>query len=280
LKIPKSLEDLSQEFIILIGVLIVLLLGSVDYFTGYEMSFSLFYLSAIILVSWFVGQNAGLLISIFSAIVWYVADMASGHVYSRQFIPFWNTAVRLCFFIIITHFLVAVHRSFEYEKELAQTDPLTGIANSRYFQERTIIEMQKAIRFKRPLTLAYFDIDNFKQINDNYGHKQGDELLQSIVNIMKNSVRSIDVIGRMGGDEFTLLLPETDELQAKIVMDRIRQGLANSISAKEVLSVTFSIGVVTCANAFFPVDEMIKAADNLMYAAKKTGKNAVQYKTY
>ncbi|MFH1092991.1 MAG: hypothetical protein V1739_02395 [Candidatus Omnitrophota bacterium] len=107
MKIPRSVKDLSKEFIFFIGIVIVLLLGIIDYISGYEISFSLFYLSAIILVSWFMGKSAGLFISALSAITWYVADKASGHVYSRYFIPFWNTSIRMGFFVIITGFLAA-----------------------------------------------------------------------------------------------------------------------------------------------------------------------------
>ncbi|MFH1778130.1 MAG: GGDEF domain-containing protein [Candidatus Omnitrophota bacterium] len=280
IKLLPSIKNLSKKGIVLIGVFIVLFLGIIDYLTGYEISFSLFYLLAIILVSWSVGQAAGLFISVCSAITWYTADIASGHVYSHYFIPFWNTAIRLGFFIIISRFLVIMQKSFEHERELAQTDPLTGIANSRYFHERMVIEIEKAIRFKRPLTLAYFDIDNFKQINDSYGHKRGDELLQRIVNILKNNLRSIDIIGRLGGDEWAVLLPEANEQQAKIVVERGREKISNNIDNKGCLSITFSIGVITCVNAFLPTDELIKAADSLMYLAKKNGKNAVEYRTY
>lgn len=136
------------------------------------------------------------------------------------------------------------------------------------------------MRFNRPLTLAYFDVDNFKFINDNYGHNRGDEFLRHIVNIMKSNVRLIDILGRLGGDEFVLLLPETDEQQAKIVIERIRAEIAKSFDNKEGLAITFSIGVITCLNTFLPLDELIKAADNLMYAAKKASKNTAEYKTY
>lgn len=119
----------------MLGFVIVCAIGIVDFFTGYEFSFSLFYVIPIALVTWFGGRRIGIMMSLLSAAVWLGADAASGHIYAHPLIPFWNTLIRLSFFIIITMLLSALKGAMEREKEYGRTDSLTGAVNSRVFLE-------------------------------------------------------------------------------------------------------------------------------------------------
>ncbi len=270
-KIPKT-------FITVFGVLFVVILGIVDHLTGYEISFSIFYLLPIAIISWFVGKLPGVTISVLSSITWLLADLTSGHIYSQFVIPLWNSIMRLGFFLVVTFSVSTIKKLLQKEKELARLDFLTGVANSRAFYELAGIEINKAIRTKRPFTFAYIDIDNFKQVNDTLGHSAGDKLLYSVAETIKLNVRSIDIVSRLGGDEFAILMPETEGKQAEIAVNRVQKYLLEIVQQNK-WPVTFSIGVVTCYEPC-KMDELVKEADNLMYSAKENGKNSVKYKIH
>ena len=164
--------------------------------------------------------------------------------------------------------------ALETEKNLSRVDFLTGIPNRRTFNEALSQEGKRSRRYGRPITLAYIDVDNFKFLNDHYGHATGDELLKTIGRTLESSIRSTDMVARLGGDEFAVLLPETDEANAGVIVAKLRQNLQNAISPKR-WPVTFSFGVVTFPVALDSVEEMLKRADEFMYQAKRGGKSAV-----
>lgn len=191
------------------GCLLVIMLGVTDYVTGYEVSFSIFYFIPILLTAWFGSRYSAFIISFLSAVSWYIADIISGHRYSSYLIPVWNAVMRLGVFACITYFAAGFKKELETGKTLSREDPLTGVLNSWYFYELVDIERSRAVRFDRPLTIAYIDLDNFKQVNDSLGHLAGDRLLCLIAKTIKQNIRSYDVAARLGGDEFAIMLPET-----------------------------------------------------------------------
>ncbi len=259
-----------------IGVVLTVALGIIDHTTGYEVAFSIFYLLPIFIVSWYSGRGQGLIIACLSAAVWLTADLTSGHEYSHVAIPFWNTLIRLGFFVVIVYFATENRALLLREQERARTDPLTSVANSRYFLEILDQEIRRTARYNRPMTLVYLDIDNFKQMNDTRGHGEGDRLLKTLAETIRKRTRSTDIIGRMGGDEFAVLMPETAEREAKAAIDDLRLYLIDRMGEQE-WPVSFSIGVLTCYDHACMVNDLIKIADQLMYTAKNSGKNAVRY---
>jgi len=273
---PIALDERSHLWIGWLSALAVPLLGLVDYVTGYDLSFSLFYLAPITLASWFVGRKAGVLVSAASAFVWIAADAASGHVVSSPFIYVWNTLIRFGFFLTVTTLLSRLKQSYERESIMARTDRTTGCANLRRFTESAGAELERTRRFGQPLTVAYMDLDNFKIVNDTHGHHAGDEVLRSVARVAMGRLRSIDIIARIGGDEFALLLPHTGHEGAQAIMAEIREALLAEMKAQG-WPVTFSIGVVTFNEAPASVDDMIGAADKLMYAVKASSKNALRF---
>ena len=120
------------------------------------------------------------------------------------------------------------------------------------------------------------DVDDFKQVNDRHGHSAGDRLLKAVADSIGQNVRDVDTVARLGGDEFAVLMPETGETAAQVVIRRVRRQLLEA-SRREGLPVTFSIGVVTWYAPPATVDEVLRAADSLMYAAKRLGKNTVRH---
>jgi diguanylate cyclase (GGDEF)-like protein len=162
-------------------------------------------------------------------------------------------------------------------KELSVTDSLTGLFNRRYFEERFFEELNRSDRHNLSFSLAMIDIDDFKLFNDSEGHLAGDEILKSIANISKDCLRISDVIARFGGEEFAVIMPQTEKEEAILVSERIRKSIKEQIpstwSVFPKKAITVSIGVAT-----FPYDgkerkELIRNADKALYMAKMEGKD-------
>ncbi|NKE69952.1 diguanylate cyclase [Candidatus Manganitrophus noduliformans] len=270
------LEKRSTSFLLTLGFLLVVLFGFLDHLTGPEVAFSIFYLIPISMIAWFLGRWKGALFSIASAITWLIADTSAGHLYSHPLIPYWNMLARLGFFLIVSHILGVLKTALEYEKELSRTDPLTQAANRRSFHEKLEHEVNRARRYRRPLTVGFMDLDHFKEVNDRFGHDVGDLVLQKVAEATRKHLRATDQVARMGGDEFAILLPETTPASAQGVIEKIRRELLKLMQENN-WPVTFSIGVITFLLLPDKVEEIIKRADRLMYSVKKSGKNAVKY---
>lgn len=170
----------------------------------------------------------------------------------------------------------ALSLALSREKLLARIDSLTGVGNRRAFHEAAKHEIERAARYRHPFTAIYMDIDNFKQVNDEFGHDCGDRLLQRVTGIIQQCLRQTDFLARLGGDEFGILLLETNLTQARTVIDRIRQSLVHEMRQYD-WQVTFSIGVLVCTSSPESVEQMLKKVDELMYGVKRSGKNAVHF---
>ena len=279
MNLSATLNKQTQTVWLISGLALLGAVGTIDLLTGYELSFSLFYIFPISLITWFTSRRYGLLASLVSALVWYGADAAGSHQYSHPLIPVWNTFIRLAFFILITFLLSSIKKGSERERELAHTDFLTGAVNSRLFFNLAQMEIDRSQRHGGPFTLAYIDLDNFKKVNDQFGHTTGDEVLRRVVNNSKKDLRKTDVVSRLGGDEFALLLPDTDQQSAQVVLTKLQAGLLTEMKQNN-WPITFSIGALTCITAPPSTDELIKMADELMYSVKRESKNAIKYATY
>ncbi len=264
----------AQVFVFVLGG--VLLCGLIDYLTGYELSSSLFYLGPIGVAAWYIDRRAGLGVAMLSAIVWLAADFGAGHPYSHPAIQIWNALIRLGFFMSNVFLLTELREHLANERQLARTDVLTGVFNSRAFAEQLEYSLGLVRRNGSPLTLAYIDLDDFKRINDSHGHSEGDRLLRVVGQTLMRDTRRTDRVARLGGDEFALLLPDTDVEGAGEVIAKVRQLLRESLDVAG-LPVTCSVGVVTFPQPPPSADEAVKAADHLMYQVKSQGKNAVAF---
>jgi diguanylate cyclase (GGDEF)-like protein len=263
----------------LAGTICVLALGFVDFITGHEYGFSLFYLLPIAWVTWRAGRFAGLFLSAQSAILWLVADIFSGHVYSTPTAPLWNTLIRLGFFLVVEELLVALRRALDAAQHAAHTDALTGALNPRSFEDQARMEMARARRYERPFALAYLDIDGFKAINDRLGHNVGDSILRRMTARLQQELRRNDIVARLGGDEFALLFPETDEEGATNLISRLRNSLEDEMG-RMGSRVTFSIGLVVFWTVPVSISEMTRQADELMYEVKAAGRDGVRVRVH
>ena len=161
----------------------------------------------------------------------------------------------------------------------AEVDFLTGLINRRHFLELAEVELVRAQRYNSSLSVLMMDIDYFKNINDTYGHKTGDLVLQKLALVCEEVLREGDIIGRLGGEEFSILLPETASPRAMEVAERLRQALADTSlklgdSGLE-LPFTVSIGVTALEGRNFSIDSLLQEADAAPYQAKNSGRNRV-----
>lgn len=169
-----------------------------------------------------------------------------------------------------------LQQMFEHEQVLARTDALTGLFNRRHFFDLAAREFNGSLRYQRPLALILFDIDGFKKSNDTFGHGFGDDVLIKISQIAKAQIREVDIIARYGGDEFIILMPETNAKQALLLAERIRLAVetANNSSDSEFQPTTISLGVAEIALATDrSVEAIISRADTALYRAKQSGRN-------
>ena len=215
-------------------------------------------------------------LSVAAAAVWFAAHTGFRPGSTLTYTPYWNALMQLAAFLAVTWLLPFVQAEAEREKESPRTDFLTKTANKRGFLSQAELEIQRAHRYKHPFTLVCLDIDNLRFVNQRMGHSAGDTLLQEVAYTLKQKTRSSDVIGRIGGDEFALLLPETQSDPAQIVVRRLQKFLLDAAQKNE-WPVSFSFGVATFLRPPESVEEMVRKADSLMYAAKKGGGNAIRH---
>lgn len=159
-------------------------------------------------------------------------------------------------------------------KLLSRTDGLTGLYNRRYWQLRAGEEFERSRRTQRPAVLIMLDIDYFKRINDQYGHSVGDEVLRGISHILQTHLRSIDILGRYGGEEFAVVLPDMNFTNAGDMSERLRKVVENaSFGSNGQLKCTISLGVAQLRPGISSIEEWINSADEALYNAKSQGRN-------
>jgi diguanylate cyclase (GGDEF)-like protein len=278
MRLRETVKRVSKPAWVGLGFLLLGGVAFLDYITGVELSFSLFYLLPISLLAWTVSERFGLVMAFLSAGIWQTVDVWSGIKYSSVFPYVWNTVIRLGFFLLPV-FMIRLNRAVQHEQALARTDFLTGVLNARSFRELAQMEINRSVRYQRPFTIAFIDVDNFKTINDTFGHTTGDTVLRAIAESIQAHLRKTDIVARVGGDEFVVLLPETDAQTAPIVISNMQRELLKEMN-ENGWSVTFSIGVLTLTAPQLSVDEMLGRADQLMYTVKNGGKNNIQYATH
>ncbi len=268
----------SQPLILIIALFSIFIIGWIDYLIVVDLSLSICYLIPIVICARYISTKTGIFLSCLSAIIWYLAEGVA-KVEIHPLLLFWNTIVRLIVFLIVVYLLSALKESYERVQKLACIDSLTSICNRRYFLEILQHETIRAVRYQRCLTLVYFDVDNFKTVNDDLGHAQGDKLLRLIAQTVQINIRETDTIARLGGDEFALLLPETDYQAAQFVLKRVQQKLLAAV-AKHSFDVGFSMGAITFTDLPDTIDDMLEEVDKSMYQVKNNGKNGLEHQLY
>lgn len=273
-------KDLSLLFVSITGFLLILLIDIVDYTTDPLLDFSLFYLTPVLFCTWFGGRRMGSLMASISAISWLFTEVLGGTMQSN-YLPYyyWDCFTRLSFYLVVAQLLASLREKLRSQRQLARTDIVTGSANALHFRELLEREIQRFERYKAPFTLVYFDLDNFKQINDTFGHATGDEVLKVVTGVSLKHLRNSDIMARLGGDEFGILMPETNNEQAIQAMQRLKDALLDAMN-KHQWPVTFSMGGISCVEGAADVLTLIQMADQLMYEVKHSGKNGIKHMNF
>ena len=252
----------------------IVLIGAIDYASGVEVRTFPLYYGPISLLAWHYGRRAATAAAGVCAAAWLASNLLAGLQYSMTGIWVINTVVQGASFAIVGLLIAVLRDRTIRERTLSRIDPLTQLLNSRGFYEDAQGLLSLCRRKAYPLTIAYIDLDDFKDVNDRLGHRAGDELLRTVGRLLSESVRPSDLRARLGGDEFALLLPDADSRDAAAMLERLRALLASSLASGPV-PVTGSIGAVTFVTAPPDVEQMVHEADAAMYAAKGGGGNQV-----
>jgi diguanylate cyclase (GGDEF)-like protein len=277
-RISQQLARLSHRRTLMWAFLVVAAAAFADHATNYRLGLSRLSLAAVGLVAWSWGRGPGFAMAALTLSIWTVGERINGP-YFFAYMPIWNSVVRAVLFIATVFVLSALRQAVEEERKAARTDFLTGLPNRRAFVEMSGNEIRRARRYNSPFILAYIDIDNFKGINDRFGHNEGDALLRLTAQTIRKGLREVDTVARLGGDEFAVLLPQTNGEHASQVIRKVQQRLAAAMKEMN-WDVTYSIGTVTYATPPVSVDEMIKTADNLMYSVKRSGKDQIGFSVF
>jgi len=169
-------------------------------------------------------------------------------------------------------------RNFERVRELTLLDDHTGLYNARHLHRALEAEVQRASRFGRSLSLVFFDLDHFKRVNDAHGHQAGSALLRELGDVLRTSVRAMDVPIRYGGDEFVVILPETGRDQARLVAERLRAAVAGAVFLRDrglAVRITASFGIATSPEDGATAEDLLRASDRAMYRAKDGGRDGI-----
>lgn len=274
MNITEVLTRQRTYLLVMLGVCLLLGAAIIDLVASPEFETAIFYVVPVSYFAWYFRRAIGILSAALSAAITLNIHRAEQFQYSHHSIIYWNAAVWLALYFFFAWIISELRSLWEQERLSSRTDSLTRIANRRAFSELLEAEANRASRYGAALTLAYLDVDHFKQINDRFGHEKGDELLRLVAQTLESHLRKPDRVARLGGDEFAVLLPETTAPSAAAVLRKLHSVLDDNMRQRN-LPVTFSVGAVTFHSPPQSIQEMISKADQAMYAAKNSGRDCV-----
>ena len=274
----ERLERLPRITVLLLGLALIAAIAWVDYVTGPKLLLNVFYLLPVMFVAWVTASTAyGLLAVLATFLVGPLDAYLDGlHLYTLP-VAAWNAGMRTAVFCIVLVLLAELRKLIARLQEQSLTDELTGVANRRAFLEDAAREIERSRRYRHELSLAYLDIDGFKAVNDRRGHAVGDRVLIALAGLARATARSVDTVARIGGDEFVILMPETDARDALPLAERLRAPPARGRPVRaRYASPAVSGWSPSCALP--PTSRScLTNADALMYEAKAAGGDSVRH---
>ena len=277
LRLLRWLDRRPSEQVVVLALLLTAVIGTIQLLVSPALSFHAFYLAPVSMVAWHLGRRPGIAISALAAVVWLAAEVVRSPAVPAA--AYWNLAVRFASFVVVAGIISTLRRLLEVERASARTDGLTGTQNARAFTETTERELRRLRRFGRDLTLAYIDLDDFKLVNDRHGHAVGDELLRLVARTITDTLRIDDVVARIGGDEFAVLLPETGAEASWVVLRKMHNAVRLAL-AERGWPVGVSMGAISCLSPPDSAAALIDLADAAMYEAKRRGKNTIEHRLF
>ncbi len=269
---PEEIPTRDRVFLLVGASVWIALTGALDYLTGVEIRVFPLYFIPICLVGWRLGYGLTLFTAWLSAATWLVSNFEAGLQYSTQTIWVINSLTQALSFSFIGALVVFSRQNYRLAEARSRTDALTGLLNAGAFSAEAGRIAALCGRHGRPVTVVYLDLDDFKQVNDRHGHAQGNMVLATVGRTLLEAGRGTDVVARVGGDEFAMVLAETDEAGAEIMLTRLRGMVAHALSTAP-RAVTMSVGAVTSQPPHASIDALLKKADAQLYAAKAAGKD-------
>ncbi len=271
--VAQALHRVPRPLLLLTALVLVAGLGAAGYYAP-DWSLSIFYLIPIALVAGPLGFRAGVGVSAVSTAALTLVESRGTLAHSQPLLPWWNGAAHFVFFAVTSGLLASLRRELDTEERLSRIDPTTGAPNRRAFLEAVAAEIARANRYGKSFAVGVIDLDNFKAINDAYGHEAGDEALRVLVQLLKRNLRNVDLVARLGGDEFGLLLPETGQEGAGIVVGKLQDDYTAAMQ-KSGRVLTFSGGIMVFREPPESVTAALGAADELMYRIKRGRKGGI-----
>ncbi len=273
-KLLRIFAQTSRRSMAFIAIGVTLFVGFLDFITGTEIHFLVFYLVPIALASWYINKNTGLYLAVMCSLVWLIADSLDGRAYSSSWITAWNFLMRTGAFIIFSLSLSQLRVKFDALSELARRDFLTGLPNGRAFYELTAHEMERAFGLE-PLTLAFIDLSGFKWINHRLGYATGDQMICTIAHAIRQNVPRPDLVGRIGGTSFAILLPNIGSDGANAILEQVHTALKGE-RQKYAQPVTFFISAIACTKAPQSIAELMHQAEAQMTRMKGGTKDLLE----
>lgn len=274
MNITAAIGRRSRAFISVFTLALLALAVFVRYLVPSRFSAGFIFLLPISFATWFLSWQVAAIIAVVAAGFLFRFDLR--YTNAGAAVDYWNEFGNLVVATVFIYIFSELRDLYNRQIDLSRRDPLTGLLNRRGFGERLGIDSRRINRHHRPLTIAYIDVDNFKSINDTYGHAAGDAFLRGLGRQIVTRLRATDYLARMGGDEFAIALPETDQVSARIVLEEIHSDL-KCFSAGKISNATISVGAVTFRSDLDP-EAMVAVADRAMYGIKQRGKNNIEYK--
>lgn len=273
----------SQPILLAAAVVVI---GAIDYLSGPDIGFSLFYLAPIVYGAWHGERPLGIALALLAAVFWIAADTAWMGVTA---VSMWNGFTRLGIYISMAWLASRVRQDarelqalngrltelLEHEQQLARTDSLTGLPNRRLFIDELRRATARIHRSGKPVAVAYVDLDGFKTFNDRLGHAAGDVVLRRVAEVLSGQVRGTDVAARLGGAQFGVLLDRCTEENARTTSMRVVDQLMAALKEVAGGDVGVCVGVACFEDESFSPEAMIDHADAAMYCAKGQGVNRV-----
>ena len=273
------LRLLPDVVIFFIGMVIVAAVAAFKETVGHDIPVADFLLIPVAAIGWLATARAYAYVAAGLTAIVTVVIAVTGQAQAPLATALAAAGVRFALYLVVLALLGAIRRIQLARETEARTDYLTGAANPRAFEETATAELERSRRYGRPLSLLYLDVDDFKAVNDTFGHAAGDNVLAEVSHMLRCSVRINDLVARLGGDEFAVLMPETSRFAAVAVARRARDELAR-VTTPDGEAVRFSVGVVSYVRPPASVDAMIHDADALLYRAKEHGKDRIESAEY
>jgi diguanylate cyclase (GGDEF)-like protein len=273
-KLSGFLERRSRPALVAIACVLAISLGILDYVTAAEFHLLLLYLVPIFIGSWFISKEAGVALAVLTALIWLLAHFFSGHSYSSVWIALWNLAMRAATFTVFALTQAQLRAKLVELAHLASRDFLTGLPNGHAFYQLTANEMDRAFGVE-PMTLVCIDISGFKWVNHRFGYPAGDHMMCSLAHTIRQNVPRPDLVGRLGGTSFAVLLPNVGADVANLILQRVQTALDHE-RRKYAHPLTFFISAVACTKAPRTVAELMQQADAQMTRVKNGKKDSLQ----